>query len=78
MTSKLPPGGPVNVPPAKKAGFLQVAATMFWGLFMIGKKDTWEKDGATVTLFQLIVGGVITGILVIFVLVLIVSLVVRK
>ena len=43
----------------KKAGFRQVAATIFFGLLMIGKKDTWEKDGATVSLAQIVVGAVV-------------------
>jgi len=62
-------------PAAKKAGLLQVVSTMFWGLLMIGKKGTWEKDGATITLTQAIVGAAITGIVVILVLVTIVLLV---
>jgi hypothetical protein len=60
--------------PAKKAGLLQVAATMFWGLFMIGKKGTWEKEGATMTPRQVIVGGIVTAIVVVVVLVLLVRL----
>jgi hypothetical protein len=63
--------------PAKKAGLLQVASTMFWGLFMIGKKGTWERDGATMTLRQAIVGGVVTFVVVVLVLVLLVRLALR-
>jgi hypothetical protein len=66
-------GGPV----LKKAGLRQVASTMFWGLLMIGKKGTWEKDGATITLFQAVVGAVITGIVVVVLLISIVWLVLR-
>jgi hypothetical protein len=36
---------------------------MFFGLFAIGMKGTIEKDGATVTAGQLVVGGIIGGIL---------------
>ena len=50
---------------------------MLWGLCMIGKKGTWEKDGATITLFQAIVGAAITGIAVVFILIMIVRFVVR-
>ena len=64
-------------PARKKAGLAQVAATMFWGLFMIGKKGTWEKDGATITLAQAILGGVVTFVAVVCVLVLIVAFVLR-
>jgi len=43
--------------------------TMLWGVFMIGKRGTWEKEGATLTFAQAVVGGivalaVIVGILV--------------
>ncbi len=50
---------------------------MFWGLFMIGKKGTWEKEGATITLAQAIVGGVVTFVVVVCVLVLIVNFALR-
>ncbi len=60
-------------PPApRKAGARQVIATMLWGMCMIGKRGTWERDGATVTLPQVIVGAVIAAITVIAVLVLLV------
>lgn len=47
----------------RRAGLLQVARTMFFGLFAIGMKGTLEKDGAKVTPGQLVVGGIIGGIL---------------
>lgn len=47
----------------RRAGPLQVARTMFFGLFAIGMKGTIEKDGARVTPGQLVVGGIIGGIL---------------
>jgi Protein of unknown function (DUF2970) len=43
----------------KKASIRQVAATIFFALFAIGKRNTWQKDGATVTLFQIVVGALI-------------------
>ncbi len=45
--------------PKKKAGIGQVAATIFFGLLMIGRKDTWQKDGATVSVAQVVVGAFI-------------------
>ena len=51
---------------------------MFWGLFMIGKKGTWEKDGATITLFQAIAGAVVAAIVVILVLMAIVAVVLGR
>jgi len=63
-----------NQPRVKNAGLLQVAATMFWGLCMIGKKGTWELDGAVVTLRQVVIGAVITTLIVIALLVLLVRI----
>ena len=63
--------------PAKKATLGQVIATMFWGMCMIGKKGTWERDGAKLTLPQAIAGAVIAGCLVVAVLVLLGRLAVR-
>lgn len=56
-------------PSRKKASIGQVAATMFWALFMIGKKGTWERDGATITLAQAVIGGIIMCIVVVFLLI---------
>ena len=61
----------------KKAGWLQVARTIFWGLFMIGRKGTWEKDGAVVSLPQIIVGAFIGLVVVLAVLISIVRMVLR-
>lgn len=41
----------------KKAGIGQVVATMFFALIAIGRKNTWHKDGATVTFAQVVVGA---------------------
>lgn len=60
--------------PKKKAGIAQVAATMFWALCMIGKKGTWERDGATLTPGQVIAGAVVMTVIVIGILVLLVRL----
>jgi len=43
--------------PQKKADIGQVAATMFFALIAIGRKNTWHKDGATVTFAQVVVGA---------------------
>jgi len=64
----------MHKPAARKASLGQVAATMFWGLIMIGKRGTWERDGATITLKQAIIGAVVAGCVVVFVLVLLVRL----
>lgn len=67
---------PADKPPgARKAGARQVMATMVWGLLMIGKKGTWERDGATVTLRQVVMGALIMTIVVIGILLLLVRFV---
>jgi hypothetical protein len=63
--------------PRRKASALQVAATMFWALFAIGRKDTWHKDGATITLFQAVVGAFVGLIVIVALLVLLVTLATR-
>jgi riboflavin transporter FmnP len=54
--------------PVRKAGIGQVAATMFWALFMIGKKSTWERDGARITFAQAVVGALVAGAVVVLIL----------
>ncbi len=49
--------------PPKKASIRQVVATMFFALIAIGRKNTWHKDGATVTFAQVVVGAFV-GLLV--------------
>lgn len=77
MNSKSHDTDPKIEPHIKKAGVRQVAATMLWGLCMIGKKGTWEKDGATITFLQAVIGAAITGIAIVFILIMIVMFVVR-
>lgn len=63
--------------PTRKAGIFQVVATMFCGIFAIGAKGTWQKDGATVTFTQVIIAAAITLIVLVLALVAIVKLVVH-
>jgi hypothetical protein len=58
-----PDTSPEPATAAKKAGWRQVMATMFWGLMMIGKKGTWERDGATLSMRQLIGGALIMTVI---------------
>jgi len=62
-----------------RAGVLQIAKTIFFGLLMIGKKETWEKggDGARMTSGQIVAGAVIGGIVVIATLLAIVRVALR-
>lgn len=61
----------------KRASMRQVAATIFFGLFAIGKKNTWQKDGATVTLFQVVLGALVGLAIVLALLITLVNLVTR-
>ena len=61
----------------KKASIRQVAATIFFALIAIGKKNTWQKDGATVTLFQVVVGAFVGFLVIVAVLVNLVLLATR-
>ncbi|MGE5639917.1 MAG: hypothetical protein ACM30H_07465 [Clostridia bacterium] len=62
-----------------KAGLLQVAKTIFFGLLMIGRRRTWEEggEGAHMTPAQLVAGAVIGGILVTGLLVVLVRVVLK-
>jgi len=71
MTTDAPPPAPIT--PPKKAGLTQIMATMFWALCMIGKKGTWERDGATLTMGQVVAGAVVMTVVVIGILVLLVK-----
>lgn len=71
MTPDIPPPEPAA--PPKKAGLAQVIATMFWALCMIGKKGTWERDGATLTMGQVIAGALVMTVVVIGLLILLVQ-----
>lgn len=55
---------PKPVSSAKGPGLLAVARILFFGLLMIGKKSTWEKDGigAQATHGQIVAGAIIGGI----------------
>ena len=50
---------------------------MFWGMCMIGRKGTWERDGVKITLGQAVVGAVIAGCILVTVLLMLVRFAVR-
>lgn len=63
--------------PKKRASVGQVAATMFFALIAIGKRNTWHRDGATVTFFQVVVGAFVGLAIILAALVLLVLLATR-
>jgi len=63
-------------PRARRVGPLAVAKTIFFGLLMIGKRGTWERNGigAQMTPRQIVVGAVVGGIVLVALLLLIVRI----
>ena len=51
----------------RRAGPLQVAKTLFFAMIMVGNRKTWEGDGdgARMTPAQIVIGGIIAGILIV-------------
>lgn len=50
-------GRAAGAAPKQKAGIGQVAATIFFGLLMVGRKHTWQNEHATVSFAQVVVGS---------------------
>lgn len=63
--------------PARRAGLLQVAKTLVFGLLAIGLKGTWNKDGVQVTTGQIVTGAIVAGVLLILVLIVTVRVVLK-
>lgn len=63
--------------PKRRAGPLQVAKTVFFGLFAIGMKGTWEKEGVQVTPGQIVVAALIGGVVLVAVIITIVRVVLK-
>ncbi len=73
-----PEGGSPEVEQrTKRAGVAQVAKTLVFGLFAIGMKGTWEREGVRVTPGQIVVGALVGGVLLIVALTVIVRVVLR-
>lgn len=55
----------------RRAGPLQVAKTLFFAMIMVGSRKTWEGDGdgARMTPAQVVIGGIIAGIVIVAVLI---------
>ncbi len=59
-------------PPGPKATPLQVAKAVFWSFFGVRKRAEYEKDAVRLTLLQVVVAGIIGGIVFVLSLVLLV------
>lgn len=60
----------------KRAGALQVARAVVWSFMGIRKKSDLENDAAMITPVQVVIGGIIGGIIFVLSLILLVRLVV--
>jgi DUF2970 family protein len=65
-------------PPARKAGFLQIALAVFWGFFGVRKRRNLDRDMASIKPQHVVVAGLIGALLFIATLILIVRLVIAN
>ena len=52
--------------PVKKAGAMTIAAAVFWSFLGVRKRRDYERDTISISLKQVIVAGVIGGMLFVF------------
>jgi hypothetical protein len=67
----------VDDPQKPKATLLQIARAVFWSFFGIRKRAEYEKDAVSLTLLQVVVAGIIGGIVFVLSLVLLVRYITR-
>jgi hypothetical protein len=67
----------VDDPQKPKATLLQVARAVFWSFFGIRKRAEHEKDAVSLTLLQVVVAGIIGGIVFVLSLVMLVRYITR-
>jgi hypothetical protein len=68
---------PVSEPQKSRATPLQVAKAVFWSFFGVRKRAAYEKDAVTLTLKQVVVAGIIGGIVFVLSLVMLVRYITR-
>jgi Protein of unknown function (DUF2970) len=61
----------------RSASPLQVAKAVFWSFLGIRRRDAHENDAVTIKPLQVVIAGIIGGILFVLVLILIVRIVIR-
>lgn len=64
-------------PQKPKATLLQIARAVFWSFFGIRKRAEYEKDAVSLTLLQVVVAGIIGGIVFVLSLVMLVRYITR-
>ncbi len=67
----------MSEPGKVKATPLQVAKAVFWSFFGVRKRAQYEKDAVTLTLQQVVVAGIIGGIIFVLSLVMLVRYITR-
>jgi len=67
----------VEEPRKARATPLQVAKAVFWSFFGVRKRAAYEKDAVTLTLKQVVVAGIIGGIVFVLSLVMLVRYITR-
>jgi hypothetical protein len=67
----------MEAPGKPKATPLQVAKAVFWSFFGVRKRAEYEKDAVTLTLKQVVVAGIIGGIIFVLSLVMLVRFITR-
>jgi hypothetical protein len=67
----------MDSPGKPKATPLQVAKAVFWSFFGVRKRAEYEKDAVTLTLKQVVVAGIIGGIIFVLSLVMLVRFITR-
>ena len=68
---------PLSEPEKAKATPLQVAKAVFWSFFGVRKRAEYEKDAVTLTLKQVVIAGIIGGIIFVLSLVMLVRFITR-
>jgi hypothetical protein len=66
-----------DVPQKAGATPLQVAKAVFWSFFGVRKRAEYEKDAVTLTLKQVVIAGIIGGIVFVLSLVMLVRFITR-
>jgi hypothetical protein len=67
----------VSAPQKSRATPLQVAKAVFWSFLGIRKRAEYEKDAVTLTLKQVVVAGIIGGVIFVLSLVMLVRFITR-
>ena len=74
----MPADPPLEAPPRREAGFLQIVFAVFWSFFGVRKGRKLAEDSASIKPQHLIVAGVIGALLFVLTLIVIVRIVIAN